>query len=246
MRGILFIHAKDIHMNDMLRPCDTHLDLFKDWLLPNFKQALKCNRKVKVVAIGSSSTAGADGILPFPPRLEVLLRQGFYGRMIDVLNRGIGGQEAPEELSRFESDVIGEAPALVIWQVGTNAVYRNQDYNPDEVNAAIEVGLDLLSNLPLDVVLMDSQYTRAVVEPQDKLDLSNRITSMISDVAKVKRANVFRRFALMQRWANEGIPIEELDDGADTQLHTSDWATNCVTQALSGAIKQAMLTGAST
>jgi acyl-CoA thioesterase-1 len=94
------------------------------------------------VAIGSSSTAGADDILPFPPRLEVLLRQGFYGRMIDVLNRGIGGQEAPEELSRFESDVIGEAPALVIWQVGTNAVYRNQDYNPDEVKAAIEVGLD--------------------------------------------------------------------------------------------------------
>ena len=44
--------------------------------------------------------------------------------MIDVLNRGIGGQEAPEELSRFESDVIAEAPALVIWQVGTNAVYR--------------------------------------------------------------------------------------------------------------------------
>jgi hypothetical protein len=29
--------------------------------------------------------------------------------MIDVLNRGIGGQEAPEELSRFEPDVIAEA-----------------------------------------------------------------------------------------------------------------------------------------
>jgi acyl-CoA thioesterase-1 len=99
-------------------------------------------------------------------------------------------------------------------------------------------------------VLMDSQYTRAVVEPQDKLDLSNKITSMISDVARDKstgrRVNVFRRFALMQRWVNDGIPIGELDDGADTRLHTSDWATGCVTQALSGAIKQAVETEAST
>ncbi len=48
--------------------------------------------------------------------------------MIDVLNRGMGGQEAPiDELARFEPDVIGEAPALVIWQVGTNAVFRKEE-----------------------------------------------------------------------------------------------------------------------
>ncbi|HEY3796677.1 MAG TPA: SGNH/GDSL hydrolase family protein, partial [Bradyrhizobium sp.] len=91
--------------------------------LPHFRAAIKSRHKVKVVAIGSSSTAGADGILPFLPRLEMLLRQNFYGSMIDVLNRGIGGQEALDEVSRFECDVIDEAPALVIWQVGTNAVF---------------------------------------------------------------------------------------------------------------------------
>jgi acyl-CoA thioesterase-1 len=222
------------------RPCDQHLDLFNFKPLPNFAEALRHKRKVKVVAVGSSSTAGADGVLPYPPRLEMFLRQGFYGRMIDVLNRGIGGQEAPEELSRFESDVIGEAPALVIWQVGTNAVYRSQDYNADEVKAAITVGLDLLAGLSMDVVLMDSQYTRAVVLPPGKLDLSNKITSMISDVARDKGVNLFRRFALMQRWVDDKIPIEELDDGADTQLHTSDWATNCITQALTSSIERAV------
>jgi acyl-CoA thioesterase I len=232
-------------MNDMLRPCDTHLDFFKFESLPHFTQALKSSRKVRIVAIGSSSTAGADNVLPYPPRLEMFLRQSFYGRMIDVLNRGIGGQEAPEELSRFESDVISEAPAMVIWQVGTNAVYRSQDYNPDDVKAAIEVGLDLLSALPTDVVLMDSQYTRAVVVPQEKLDLSNKTTSMISDVASNKSTadksvSVFSRFALMRRWVDDKIPIEELEDGADAHLHTSDWATNCVTRALAGAIERAV------
>jgi acyl-CoA thioesterase-1 len=163
----------------------------------------------------------------------------FYGRMIDILNRGIGGQEAPEELSRFESDVIGEAPALVIWQVGTNAVYRKEDYNFDDVTAAIAAGLDWLADLPTDVVLMDLQYTRALVDPPGKLDLSNQMVSLISAVAGDKGINVFKRFALMQRWVRAGVPIEELDDGAEAQLHTSDWATNCVTQALFGAIKLA-------
>jgi GDSL-like lipase/acylhydrolase family protein len=223
------------------RPCDTHLDLLRlTYRLRNFEDALKHNRKVKVVAIGSSSTAGADGILPYPPRLEMFLREKFYGRMIDVLNRGIGGQEAPEELSRFESDVIAEAPALVIWQVGTNAVYRSVNHNPDDVRAAIEVGLDLLAGLPMDVVLMDSQYTSGVVDPDDRLALSIKITKLISDVAGDKGVNVFRRFALMQRWVKDSIPIEELDDGADSHLHTSDWATNGVSQALVGAIEQAV------
>jgi acyl-CoA thioesterase-1 len=228
-------------MSDPLQPCDPHPDLVGfEFPLRHFKEALKRKRKVKIVATGSSSTAGADGILPYPPRLEMLLREVFYGRMIDILNRGIGGQEAPEELSRFESDVIGEAPALVIWQVGTNAVYRKEDYNFDDVTAAITAGLDWLADLPTDVVLMDLQYTRALVEPPGKLDLSNQMVSLISAIAGDKGVNVFKRFALMQSWVRAGIPIEELDDGAQAQLHTSDWATNCVTQALFGAIKLAV------
>lgn len=227
-------------MADKTRPCDTHLDLFNFKPLPHFAEALRSNRKVKVVALGSSSTVGADGILPYPPRLQMLLRERFYGRIIDVLNRGVGGQEAPEELSRIECDVIAEAPSLVIWQVGTNAVYHDQDYNPDQIRAAIRFGLDVLAPLPMDVVLMDSQYTRAVVFPPAKLELSNKITSLISEVATEKGVNLFRRFALMQRWVQDKIPIEELDDGADAKLHTSDWATNCVTAALFQAIKQVL------
>ncbi|MGY3445952.1 SGNH/GDSL hydrolase family protein [Bradyrhizobium sp. USDA 4473] len=131
-----------------LRPCESHLDIVKfSYPMPHFAEALRHQRKIKVVALGSSSTAGADNVLPFPPRLEMLLRQRFFGRMIDVINRGVGGQEAPEEYSRIESDVTAEAPVLVIWQVGTNAVYKS--YNPAEVRATLEAGLDVLAALPL-------------------------------------------------------------------------------------------------
>src|SRR5258708_5170344 len=150
-------------MPDVPRPCDSHLDLvgFK-YSLPHLAQSLESQRKTRIVAIGSSSTAGADGIVPFPSRLELLLRQRSYGTMIDVINRGIGGQEAPDELSRFESDEIAEAPALVIWQVGTNAVYRTQDYNFDDVAKAIAAGLDRLASVPVDGELMGLQYTRGI------------------------------------------------------------------------------------
>src|SRR5436309_10468553 len=112
-------------------PCDPHLDLVKlNFSLPHFAESLKRQRKTKVVAIGSSSISGEDNVIPFPPRLELALRKRFPDRMIDVLNRGIGGQEAPEELSRFEPDVIAEAPTLAIWQVGTNAIYHRDLYDP--------------------------------------------------------------------------------------------------------------------
>jgi len=88
------------------------------------------------VAIGSSSTAGEADVLPYPSRLEMLLRDRFRDRMIDVLNRGMGGQEAPSELLRFETDVVAEALALVIWQVGTNAVFRNDEFRFDDCATA--------------------------------------------------------------------------------------------------------------
>jgi acyl-CoA thioesterase I len=228
-------------MSDAPRPCDTHPDLvgFK-YPLPHLAQSLRHQRKSRIVAIGSSSVAGEGNIIPFPARLELALRGKYYGRLIDVLNRGIGGQEAPEEIARFEPDVIGEAPALVIWQVGTNAVFHDEVYSPDAVGAAIAAGLDWLAGLPMDVVLMDLQYTTAIVKPE-KIKRAQDILSRIETAAASARVNLFRRFALMQRWCVQGgIPIDELIDPTDgDRLHMSDWATNCMTQALYGAIVDA-------
>jgi hypothetical protein len=155
--------------------CDTHQDIvgFK-YSFPHLTRSLKLQRKIKIVAIGSSSTAGEGDVVPYPARLELLLRAAFHDRMIDVLNRGMSGQEAPSELSRFEPDVIGEAPALVIWQVGTNAVFRKEEFNFDDVAGSIATGLGWLASLPTDVVLMDLQYATAVVVPDEKKGVRHR------------------------------------------------------------------------
>jgi len=234
-------------MPDAPRPCDPHLDLigFK-YPFPHLTQSLKRQRKTKIVAIGSSSTAGEKSstgefkIVPFPYRLELALRARSYGSMIDVLNRGVGAQEAQDELSRFQPDVIDEAPALVIWQVGTNAVFRKEIYSLDEVAASIAAGLDWLAALPMDVVLMDLQYTTALVNDA-KIGFAEDMVSRISAAAEKAHVNVFRRFALMRRWyCADNIPMADLIDPEDnSQLHMSDWATNCVTKALDRAITTA-------
>jgi lysophospholipase L1-like esterase len=220
------------------RPCETHLDLISfKYPLPHLTKSLKEQRNIRIVAIGSSSTASEGNILPYPARLELLLRDRFRDRVIDVINQGIGGQEASTELPRFQTDVIDQGPSMVIWQVGTNAVFRNQEFDFDKVVAAIAAGLDLLAKIPADAVLMDLQYVPAVVKPGKK-ELADKMVERISAMAEQAKVNVFHRYALMRRW-QEVIPIQELIDPTDhDELHMSDWATGCVTQALFDAIKQ--------
>jgi acyl-CoA thioesterase I len=220
------------------RICDPHADLFNfRHSLPNLTESLKKRRKIKIVAIGSSSTAGEADIVPYPSRLEMLLRGRLHHRLIDVLNRGLSGQEAPSELSRFEPDVFAETPALVIWQVGTNAVFRKDEFNFDDVMVAVAAGLRWLKDLPIDVVMMDLQYTPAVVHGE-KLKLSEQLVGRIAQAAEDSEVNVFRRFDLMRHWVvQDGLSIAELvREGDPLKLHMSDWATNCATTALAQSI----------
>src|SRR3981081_4126519 len=86
--------------------------------LPNLAKPLIGKTPVRIVAMGSSSTAGRGDVVPYPHRLEMYLRskfgeERFPNLRIDVLNRGKGGEEAVEELLRFDADVFAEKPSLV-------------------------------------------------------------------------------------------------------------------------------------
>ena len=95
-----------------------------------------------IVAIGSSSTAGAGASAPdasYPSRLAVELKQHFPLQDITVLNRGVNGEEVADMLRRFDTAVIAAKPDLVIWQLGTNSVLR--DHHLDDHGASIRAGL---------------------------------------------------------------------------------------------------------
>jgi hypothetical protein len=205
---------------------------------------LKAGGPVKIVAIGSSSTAGEGTIPPYPGRLEAAMQARFQNPAITVLNRGKGDQEALEELLRFDTDVLAEAPVLTIWQVGTNAVFHDDRYNVADMAAAIDAGLKRLSGLPMDVVLMDLQYAQAITSSV-KMAGTECMVALIAEAATKASVNVFRRFALMRHWIRDlSIPIDRLIDPDDQQhLHQSELCTAFVVQALDLLIADAVKRG---
>jgi hypothetical protein len=213
--------------------------------LPHLAEALRGKGPVRIVAMGSSSTAGREDVVPYPHRLEMYLRVPYKDRFpelrIDVLNRGRGGEEAIEELPRFDSGIFAERPSLVIWQVGTNAVFHKERYDLDTVAAAIGAGLARLRGQPMDVLLIDPQYVTAMLL-DDKAELSARMVSLISSEAEKAGVSVFRRWALMRHWhVHDNVSFERMLDPTDQdKLHQSDWSTLRISRALCDAITKAL------
>ena len=211
--------------------------------LTHFAQSLT-RGQAKIVAIGSSTTAGDGQIKAYPERVLAFLQVDFPKAGITMVNKGISGQEAPIELLRFPTDVIAENPNLVIWQVGTNAVWQSADQHPpsfDETTTAIRDGLVKLRNeTRADVIVMDLQYLPAVLTPAKK-DRAIAMVEAISELARDAGVNVFRRFAFMKGlYEVEQASFDRMVDPMDdSRLHDSEWAT----QRLAWAVKLAIVGG---
>lgn len=200
--------------------------------------------KPKIVAIGSSTTAGEGNIKAYPERLLSFLQPVYPNAKITMVNEGIGGSEAPSELERFDTDVIAAKPDLVIWQVGTNAVWQDPTEKPpppsfEETTRAIRDGLVRLHDeTQADVILMDLQYVPAVLTPAKK----DKAIAMVEAISKLagdaNHVNVFRRFAFMNGlYQVEQVSFDRMvDPGDDKRLHQSDWATDRVAWAVNLAI----------
>src|SRR5262249_45135989 len=101
--------------------------------LARMRRLIAAGRPVTIMALGSSSTAGAGASTPaasYPARLEAELRSRFPRVAITVLNRGVNGEEAADMLARFDQAAADDKPDVVLWQVGTNAVLRDNPIGP--------------------------------------------------------------------------------------------------------------------
>lgn len=224
-------------MADLL-PTQEIMDIVRFRLpLPHMAAGVSRGDQIKIVAIGSSSTRGAGGTQPYPDLLGTALRARYPDRQIDVLNKGVDGEEAADEIKRFDRDVVAEQPTMVIWQVGTKAAWKG--YDLDEVEHAIRMGLIRLKELPADVVLMDLQYTMAMVDPAT-LANSHDMNARITGIARELDVNVFRRFALMRFWhVVWGVAMAGLTEPGDRFLHQSDKSYRGLALALDRVIAEA-------
>ncbi len=207
-----------------------------DEALPHLAAHIALKEAVTIVALGSSSTAGAGASsidFTYPARLEAELKARFPGVPIRVLNRGIGGEDVKEMVERMERDVAAAKPELVIWQLGTNAILRDNGIDPEQ--PLILDGLKRLASMNTDVVLLDPQYAPKVLKDPDVFPM----VDLISDIAREKHINLFRRFALMRYWhETSGVPFEAFL--SPDQLHMNDWSYGCTARYLGAAIAEAV------
>ena len=190
---------------------------------------------VKVVALGSSSTAGAGASTSahsYPSRLGDELSRRFPGHDITVLNRGVNGDEATDMLARLDTAVIAEKPDLVLWQVGTNSVLRDKAVRPHA--SLLHEGLARIKAIGADIVLIDPQYAPKVIAKPGV----DEMLSLIAAAAKSENVCLFHRFALMRDWHQaHRISFETFlsEDG----LHMNDWSYGCIAKWLAAAIAEA-------
>jgi lysophospholipase L1-like esterase len=197
--------------------------------LPHVAGKLAAGQPVVIVAFGSSSTAGYGSSSPeftYPNRLAAQLHRKYPGADITVLNRGVGGEDAPEMMKRIQASVIDAKPDLVIWQVGTNAVLRNLD--PAETAKMVENGVARIQAAGADLVLVDPQYSPRVTEHGES---ASRMVRLLGRVAELRHVGIFPRFEVMREWHDQqALPIDSfvIADG----LHMNDWGYACFAQLL--------------
>jgi lysophospholipase L1-like esterase len=197
--------------------------------LPHVASKLASGKPVVIVAFGSSSTAGYGTTSPeftYPNRLAAQLHRQYPGADITVLNRGRGGEDAPEMTKRLQAEVIDMKPDLVIWQVGTNAVLR--DLDPAETAKLVEDGVARIQEAGADLVLVDPQYSPKVTERGES---ASRMVSLLGKIAELRHVGIFPRFEVMREWHDrQALPIDSfvIADG----LHMNDWGYACFAQLL--------------
>ena len=105
---------------------------------------------------------------------KVMLRH----RKINMHNAGVNGDEAPNESARFKKEVLSFNPALVVWQVGTNAAWK--DYFLDDVAAALLRGLNHMSKADTDNMRLEASVLK-----ESPILLQKIIADKLSDKVQI-------------------------------------------------------------
>jgi lysophospholipase L1-like esterase len=182
--------------------CEVPADMLgSPYSLKRTETRLRQGEPLNIVAIGSSSTAGAGASSvahSYPSQLEDELQRLFPRSTITVLNRGISGQNVTDMIKRLNTDAIEHKPDLVIWQTGTNSALAHADVNA--FAADLESGVTAVQDAKIDLMLMGPQYAPRVEAVAERREYIARII----EIANTHRVPFFPRYEVMRHWLDSG------------------------------------------
>jgi len=204
--------------------------------LPRIETRVAQGQPVVIVAIGSSSTAGAGASgkdATYPARLAAYWPSLFPASPVTVINRGVGGEDAREMIARFDRDVEASGADLILWQLGVNAVLRQSGVADQK--SLIAGGIARLKAQGSDLVLIDLQFAPKVVADPDH----QAMRQMLKDAAAEAGVGLFQRFSIMRHWRASGQVPQAAMISADG-LHLTDQSYDCWAGALAAALARSI------
>jgi lysophospholipase L1-like esterase len=198
--------------------------------LPRLAAVLQRKTTIRVLAIGSSSTAGVGASsrrATYPAQFEEILEKSLKRVDLEVINRGVSGEIAAATAERLKADVDELKPDLVLWQVGTNDALRRVP--TPEFEATVRDMVRWLKDGRADVVLVGLQYTPRFARDEQY----GEIRLAIQNVAASENVLLVRRFDAMQFIARTKTNLEML---SGDQFHLNDLGYHCMAEHVAQAI----------
>lgn len=201
--------------------------------LTNLVQAFRTSKLIRIVALGSSSTAGSGASSPhasFPSQLDDELERRFAGWDFKVTNLGVGGQLASDMLERMDKHVLPREPHLVLWQTGVNDAIR--DIGIESYRKTLKAGIERLRGQGIDVILIQMQFYPKSERVQGYTDYLR----VMHEVAAQDEIPVFRRFSIMKHFIKSGqfTPAQLLSPDL---FHMNDLSYGCLAELMAAAIE---------
>ena len=209
---------------------------YSELALPHVAARLKAGEPVRIVVMGSGSSAGMGATRAenaYPERLGGELARRFPKARFVIVNLSKRGQLAEDMAARFAHDVLGEQPALVIWQTGTVDAVKGVD--AEAFADTLESGIDELKGHGADVILMNLPYN-----PHISTILN--VTPYRDDmawVAQSKAVILFDRYAMMRYWSETDV-IDFSNPSQADQAKTDDLVHGCIAYRLAAMVENAV------
>lgn len=198
-------------------------------------RAVRSNRVVKVLAIGSSSTVGVGASVPsatYVARLEKSLEGSIKGMDFDVEGRGISGEVAQGAADRMKREVEETKPDLVVWQVGTNDAIRHVEI--DRFKNCLRTTLAWLAERNIDVVLIDPQFGEELTRNEHY----EKMVRAVAEIAREAHVLLVDRFEAMRELQRERGDTFYL---TPDNLHLNDRGYRCMAEQLARSIVGGLL-----
>jgi lysophospholipase L1-like esterase len=202
--------------------------------LPNVAMALQGKKRIKILAIGASASAGPGAARGgYQAVIRRMLLQNFKGVDVEIVNRGVSGELAERAAERLKLEVGLNAPDLVLWQVGTNDALS---YIPvADVEAVVTSTVRWLKEHKVDVVLVGLQFVAEMARDAHY----QAICMSLRRVAQRENIIIVRRYEAMEtlRRLQSPEPGTSFDEFAYNEAQLScmaQYVARSITVALFG------------